>query len=49
MYDDGHLRAADIAQLEQIAAGYESRERFLSELTFDPPDANKCTIKRAHA
>jgi DNA helicase II / ATP-dependent DNA helicase PcrA len=39
LYDDGHLRAADIHQLEQIAAGYESRERFLTELTLDPPDA----------
>jgi DNA helicase-2/ATP-dependent DNA helicase PcrA len=39
MYDDGHLRMADITQLEQIAAGYESRERFLTELTLDPPDA----------
>jgi DNA helicase II / ATP-dependent DNA helicase PcrA len=39
MYDDGHLRMADIAQLEQIAGGYESRERFLTELTLDPPDA----------
>jgi len=37
MYDDAHLRAADVAQLEQIAAGYESRERFLTELTLDPP------------
>jgi DNA helicase II / ATP-dependent DNA helicase PcrA len=25
--------------LEQIAAGYRSRERFLTELTLDPPDA----------
>jgi DNA helicase-2/ATP-dependent DNA helicase PcrA len=39
MYDDGHLRMADITQLEQIAGGYESRERFLTELTLDPPDA----------
>jgi DNA helicase II / ATP-dependent DNA helicase PcrA len=46
LYDDGHLRAADIAQLEQIAAGYESRERFLTELTLDPPDA---TSGRARA
>ena len=46
IYDDGHLRAADIAQLEQIAAGYESRERFLTELTLDPPDA---TSSRARA
>jgi DNA helicase-2/ATP-dependent DNA helicase PcrA len=46
MYDDAYLRAADIAQLEQIAAGYESRERFLTELTLDPPDA---TSGRARA
>ena len=32
-------RAADIAQLQQIAAGYASRERFLTELTLDPPEA----------
>jgi len=46
MYEDGHVRAADIAQLEQIAAGYDSRERFLTELTLDPPDA---TSGRARA
>jgi len=46
MYDDAHFRAADIAQLEQIAGGYESRERFLTELTLDPPDA---TSGRARA
>jgi DNA helicase-2/ATP-dependent DNA helicase PcrA len=46
MYDDAHLREADIGQLEQIAAGYESRERFLTELTLDPPDA---TSGRARA
>jgi DNA helicase-2/ATP-dependent DNA helicase PcrA len=46
MYDAGHLRAADLAQLEQIAAGYETRERFLTELTLDPPDA---TSGRARA
>jgi DNA helicase-2/ATP-dependent DNA helicase PcrA len=39
LYDDGPFRAGDIAQLEQIAAGYECRERFLTELTLDPPDA----------
>jgi DNA helicase-2/ATP-dependent DNA helicase PcrA len=38
-YDDPHIRAADILQLEQIASGYPSRERFLTELTLDPPDA----------
>jgi DNA helicase-2/ATP-dependent DNA helicase PcrA len=30
---------ADLIQLEQIAAGYPSRERFLTELTLDPPGA----------
>jgi DNA helicase-2/ATP-dependent DNA helicase PcrA len=39
IYDDAPLRAADVAQLAQIAAGYNSRERFLTELTLDPPDA----------
>jgi DNA helicase-2/ATP-dependent DNA helicase PcrA len=38
-YDDATLRAADLGQLEQIAANYPSRERFLTELTLDPPDA----------
>ncbi len=32
-------RQADLLQLEQIAGGYPSRERFLTELTLDPPDA----------
>ena len=39
LYDDAEARAADIAQLQQIAAGYASRERFLTELTLDPPEA----------
>jgi ATP-dependent DNA helicase UvrD/PcrA len=39
IYDDAPLRSADIAQLGQIAAGYGSRERFLTELTLDPPNA----------
>jgi DNA helicase-2/ATP-dependent DNA helicase PcrA len=33
------VRQADLLQLEQIAVGYPSRERFLTELTLDPPDA----------
>lgn len=39
MHDDAETRRADLLQLEQIAAGYQSRERFLTELTLDPPDA----------
>ena len=30
---------ADLTQLAQIAATYPTRERFLTELTLDPPDA----------
>ena len=33
------LRAADLDALERIAVTFASRERFLSELTLDPPDA----------
>jgi DNA helicase II / ATP-dependent DNA helicase PcrA len=39
IYEDATTRKADLIQLEQIAAGYPSRERFLTELTLDPPDA----------
>jgi len=38
-HEDAAMRSADLVQLEQIAAGYPSRERFLTELTLDPPDA----------
>ena len=38
-YEDAGQRQADLAQLAQIAATYPSRERFLTELTLDPPDA----------
>ena len=39
LYDHAQVRAQDLDQLEQIAAHYPSRERFLSELTLDPPSA----------
>jgi DNA helicase-2/ATP-dependent DNA helicase PcrA len=39
MYDDAMLRQPDLLQLVQIASTYGSRERFLTELTLDPPDA----------
>jgi DNA helicase-2/ATP-dependent DNA helicase PcrA len=39
IHEDGEVRLADLLQLEQIAAGYPSRQRFLTELTLDPPDA----------
>src|SRR5581483_9174489 len=39
IHEDAEIRRADLVQLEQIASGYPSRERFLTELTLDPPDA----------
>ncbi|KGD92013.1 ATP-dependent helicase [Rhizobium sp. YS-1r] len=39
VHEDAETRKADLLQLEQIAGGYTSRERFLTELTLDPPDA----------
>ena len=39
IYEDAETRRADLLQPEQIASGYPSRERFLTELTLDPPDA----------
>jgi ATP-dependent DNA helicase UvrD/PcrA len=39
LHDDAAVRAQDLAQLEQIAAGYRTREQFLTDLTLDPPAA----------
>jgi DNA helicase-2/ATP-dependent DNA helicase PcrA len=39
IHEDAPMRAADLTQLEQIAAGYPTRERFLTDLTLDPPGA----------
>ena len=39
IYDGVDTRAADIEQLEQISGRYPTRERFLTELTLDPPSA----------
>lgn len=38
-YADAVVRAADLDQLQRIAAGYTSRESFLTDLTLDPPSA----------
>ncbi|MGH8713441.1 MAG: ATP-dependent helicase [Casimicrobiaceae bacterium] len=39
IYDDAHARQADLVQLGRIASTYASRERFLTEVTLDPPAA----------
>ncbi|CAG9237350.1 ATP-dependent DNA helicase UvrD/PcrA, proteobacterial paralog [Paraburkholderia caribensis] len=38
-HEDASIRQADLVQMESIAGTYASRERFLTELTLDPPDA----------
>jgi DNA helicase-2/ATP-dependent DNA helicase PcrA len=38
LYDHAHARAADLVELEALAAGHPSRERFLSDLVLDPPE-----------
>jgi DNA helicase II / ATP-dependent DNA helicase PcrA len=40
-YDDPEARLPDIVQLEQIAAGFESRQHFLTDLALDPPDGTR--------
>ena len=39
IYDDSYVRQGDLVQLQQIASTYRSRERFLTEVTLDPPSA----------
>jgi DNA helicase II / ATP-dependent DNA helicase PcrA len=39
IYEDAPARLSDLIQLRRIAATYPSRERFLTELTLDPPSA----------
>lgn len=41
MHEDATVRRADLLQLEEVAAGYPTRERFLTDLTLDPPDATR--------
>ncbi|MBS0453399.1 MAG: ATP-dependent helicase [Proteobacteria bacterium] len=39
LHEDAAVRQADVEQLVRLAAGYGSRESFLTELTLDPPEA----------
>jgi DNA helicase-2/ATP-dependent DNA helicase PcrA len=39
LHEDAAVRRGDLDQLARIAASYPSREKFLTELTLDPPDA----------
>ena len=39
IHDDAQVRKLDVDQLVRLAAGYANRERFLTELTLDPPQS----------
>src|SRR5215471_15547094 len=39
LYEDARTREVDLVQLAQIASTYPNRERFLTELTLDPPNS----------
>jgi DNA helicase II / ATP-dependent DNA helicase PcrA len=39
IYEHFHTRLADLDQLELLSGQYPSRERFITELTLDPPNA----------
>jgi DNA helicase-2/ATP-dependent DNA helicase PcrA len=39
IYEHVHTRIGDLDQLEALSGQYPSRERFISELTLDPPNA----------
>ena len=38
LFEQVHTRRADLDQLEQLSTHYPSRERFITELTLDPPN-----------
>ena len=40
LYEHVHARLGDLDQLEQLAGQYPTRERFITELTLDPPQAS---------
>ena len=44
-YDDAPSRKADLLQLEGIAAAYASRQKFLTEVTLDPPEKTKARAR----
>jgi DNA helicase-2/ATP-dependent DNA helicase PcrA len=48
LYDAVRARESDLDQLEQLSAGYGSRERFLSELILDPPAASSDRARDPH-
>jgi DNA helicase II / ATP-dependent DNA helicase PcrA len=48
LYEHHHTRIGDLDQLEQLSGNYPSRERFLTELTLDPPQSTSDLAGLAH-
>ena len=48
IYEQRHTRLGDLEQLELLSGQYPSRERFLTELTLDPPHASGDLAGRAN-
>jgi DNA helicase-2/ATP-dependent DNA helicase PcrA len=46
LYEHFHTRLGDLDQLEVLSSQYPSRERFLTELTLDPPNATSDLASR---
>ena len=40
LYEAAQVRLGDVEQLQRLAAQYPTRERFITELTLDPPQAS---------
>jgi len=47
-YDDSQARRADLDQLSALGVSFNSRERFLTELTLDPPELTSDRSERTH-
>ncbi len=47
-YEDAYIRENDINQLALVSQQYQSRERFISELTLDPPVASGDLSDKPH-
>jgi DNA helicase II / ATP-dependent DNA helicase PcrA len=48
MYEHVHMRIGDLDQLELLSSQYQTRERFVTELTLDPPNATSDQSGSAH-
>jgi DNA helicase-2/ATP-dependent DNA helicase PcrA len=48
IFEHFHTRIGDLDQLEQLSQQYTSRERFITELTLDPPQSTSDLSGKAH-